>query len=267
MAPQPAGGIGDEPPSPLVQAQYLIYDAWDTPHRAKRLSLARQALALSPDCADAYLQLAEDGAESPDEYLALCRQALAAAARGLGKERMREYRGIFWSVVETRPYMRARMALAEALWRTGKPEEAIEQYRAMLRLDRDDRLGVRYRLLSWLLLLRLDEEAGKLLRRFRGDALAAWRYSEVLLAFRRTGDTQEARNLLAGARKRNPHVPAYLLRQRPLPSAPPDSILLGDESEAIAYAQDFGEAWQDTSGALLWLNRYTSRRSRSAVEK
>ena len=43
----------------LDQAQDLIYDAWELADPIKRSRLARKALKISPDCADAYVLLAE----------------------------------------------------------------------------------------------------------------------------------------------------------------------------------------------------------------
>lgn len=74
------------PPTPLEQAQELVYEAWEVETPAERWRLARRALRLSPDCADAYLLLAE--AAEPDlwEVLRLCQEAVAAAERALGPD-------------------------------------------------------------------------------------------------------------------------------------------------------------------------------------
>jgi len=48
-------------------AQELIYDAWKTANKKTRISLAKEALLLFPDCADAYNLLAEDVAKSLEE--------------------------------------------------------------------------------------------------------------------------------------------------------------------------------------------------------
>lgn len=50
-----------EPETPLEQAQELVYEAWDATGK-RRVDLARLALEISPDCADAYLVLAEAAA-------------------------------------------------------------------------------------------------------------------------------------------------------------------------------------------------------------
>ena len=45
--------------TPLAKAQALVYRAFEEPDEQKRIQLAKDALAISPDCADAYVLLAE----------------------------------------------------------------------------------------------------------------------------------------------------------------------------------------------------------------
>src|SRR5438477_10306638 len=61
---------GGPPDSPAGQAQELLYQAYDESDAGRRQGLARQALALWPDCADAYVLLAES-APTHREALAL----------------------------------------------------------------------------------------------------------------------------------------------------------------------------------------------------
>lgn len=74
----------------------------------------------------------------------------------------------------------------------------------------------------------------------------------LLYNFRREGDSREARCRLKEALEQNTHVPAYLLAGKRLPRELPDRIGLGDEHEAIAYADDALAAWRQTSGTLEW---------------
>ena len=94
------------------------------------------------------------------------------------------------------------------------------------------------------------------------DAAAAWLYTRALVTFRRRHDGPAARKALAKARRGNPHVPAYLTGALKVPRRP-DYIGFGDESEAIAYAAEFREAWRTTPGALSWLNHDANTPSRS----
>jgi tetratricopeptide (TPR) repeat protein len=158
-------------------------------------------------------------------------------------------------LAESRPYMRARLGLALALWDGGKHDDTLAHFRELLRLNPGDNQGVRYVLASALCELQRDADLNALLEHdeFRGDSAAAWVYTRALLAFRREGDGARARRLLSVARAGNPHVPVYLLGKRKLPRQLPDYTGFGDESEAIAYASDFGKSWRATPGALSWL--------------
>jgi hypothetical protein len=53
--------------TPLEQAQELLYDAWETSSSRERIRLARRALTILSDCADAHVLLAEETARSPEE--------------------------------------------------------------------------------------------------------------------------------------------------------------------------------------------------------
>lgn len=97
---------GPPPETPLQEAQELVYQALQTTG-ARRVALAKRALSVSPDCADAYVLLAEnesDARKARDYY----RQGVDAGARALGAKYFEEAAGEFWGLVETRPYMRAR---------------------------------------------------------------------------------------------------------------------------------------------------------------
>jgi tetratricopeptide (TPR) repeat protein len=237
--------------SPLDEAQDIIYEALEA-DGDERLVLAQEALAVSPDCAEAYVLMAES---SPDRRAALnlYEQGLAAAERVLGEEAFRKYEGHFWGFLETRPYMRAREGMAQCLWAVGRKEEAIGHFREMLRLNPGDNQGIRYLLAHALLDLDLDDELKTLFEQFDDDARADWTYTKALLAFRREGDSHVANALLKRAAKSNEHVPAYLTGSRELPHEPPPHITLGGEDEAIMYTGQFLPAWRNTPGALTWL--------------
>lgn len=237
----------------LSAAQDVVYDAWETDSRPKRIALARKALKISPLCADAYVILSEETAKNPDEAIGLYRQGVAAGEKALGEAAFRDDVGHFWSFLETRPYMRARQGLAWMLWEAGFRDEAVTHYQDMLRLNPNDNQGVRYLLLDCLLALGRDPEAQKLLEQYEDDAGAGWGWSKALLSFRRVGDTALSRDALAQAVTTNEHVPGYLLGDKAMPEDLPDFISWGDETEAIAYAHAAAEAWVSTPGAWAWL--------------
>src|SRR3954469_15225605 len=189
MPPFVAGLPGDAGQgTPLDKAHEILLHAYQEPDEQRRVRLAREALALCPDCADAYVLLAEH-ARRRKEALALYEQGVAAGERALGPEFFRNEVGHFWGILETRPYMRARLGLAHALWTAGRREEAVRHLEDMLRLNPNDNQGVRYTLAGFLLFLDRDDDLARLLRQYPDEDSAAWAYTKALLAFRTQGDT------------------------------------------------------------------------------
>lgn len=239
---------GDEA---LELAQEKAFDAMEAPRARERIALAREALALSPLCSDAYLVLARETAD-PNEALELYERAVAVGAEVLGEAAFRDDAGSFWGLIQTRPYMRARHELGLALWRLGHREKAVGHYQEMLRLNPDDNQGIRYLLMDALLELGRDVDADVLLERYEEDDSAHWTWSAALLAFRRTGNSAPANKALARAAEANRHVAAYLLGKKSFPAALPGFFSVGDESEAVSYAYHAAEAWAAAPGAKDW---------------
>jgi len=243
------------PTTPAEQAQELIYNAWESIDE-ERVELAMNALEVYPDCADAYVILAQES-ESPMESYSFFREGVEAGERALGPGYFEEDVGHFWGILETRPYMRARFGLARFLWELGKQGKAVEHLEYMLRLNPGDNQGVRYILASWYVMMDRDEDLWKLLDSYGDEPTACWAYTKALASFRKEGDTKASTELLMEAIETNPHVPAYFLGESELPDEPPYSIGFGDETEAIDYAMEFLLCWYLTDGALEWLERYS----------
>jgi tetratricopeptide (TPR) repeat protein len=242
--------------SPLDKAQDLMYDAWGAKGN-QRVKLAKQALAISEDCADAYVLLAEETAKDPKQAKDLYEKGVAAGERAIkaqfGEAIFEEDPDFFWNVMETRPYMRALEGLAISLWELEDHTKAIEIYQQMLKLNPNDNQGVRYVLASCLLKKERHEELEKLLEEYNEDASAEWAYSRALLAFRKEGDGKTSNSLLKAAIKSNRFVPDYLIGNKRMPTVPPAYMSHGDDSEAINYAVSGKTLWQDTPGAIEWL--------------
>ena len=253
----------------LQLAQEIMWDAWDHSSRKRRIALAKQALEVSPLCADAYVMLAMETASDNDEALSLYRQGVEAGEQALGEAAFHEDVGHFWGILETRPYMRARQGLAEALWVAGERDEAVAHYQDMLRLNPNDNQGIRYLLLDYLLALGRDDEAAKLIKRYDDDGAAAWIWSKALLSFRRNGDSAAARAALRRAVGANAHIAAYLLGRKKMPRQLPAYISPGSIDEAVAYVHTAAEAWTAAPDALQWLHaaQSTGRKSSGAKKR
>jgi tetratricopeptide (TPR) repeat protein len=236
----------------LEKAQEIVYEAWDWRDRGKRLSLARQALQISPYCADAYNLLA---AESDDlkEQIGFYQKAVEAGKASLGEACFKEDVGFFWGLVETRPFMRAMQGLAWCYWKSGRGAEAIGIYREMLRLNPGDNQGVRYPLISCLLEEKRWNEAEAFLKEHGDEISCHMAYSRALLSFAISGKGGQSDAYLREAFKKNRFVPLYLIGEKYVPYSLPDYYGLGDENEAIVYADLELNAWKKAPGAVEWV--------------
>ncbi len=242
-----------------VRAQALAYQAMASRGR-RQIQLARQALAIYPDCADAWSAL---GARAIDLGRAVgrSREAVAAGQRALGPDVFAARGGHFWEAVETRPYMRARFALADCLEAAGAVDEAIEHYRDMLRLNPSDNQAVRHRLLECLIDEQRDGDAQSLIEQFKDDESPDWKYAAALVAFRREGDSVSSRALRADAVHELAAVVPYLIGERALPT-PPAAFRPYSRDHAVVCASWLIDMWQDTPGACDWLAAQPPRKRR-----
>jgi tetratricopeptide (TPR) repeat protein len=237
----------------LERAQTLVYDAWEASTAKRRIALAEKALATSPLCADAYVLLAEHAEQGSERELDLWRRGIEAGEAALGKAAFKDYAGAFWGYLETRPYMRARFGLARALWQRGVRDEAVDHLREMLKLNPNDNQGVRYVLAAYLVEAERDGDLAALLAEYPEDGMASWAWIAALAAFRRSGDGEESRKLLAAAQATNEHVLPYLLGERRMPKQLPPYFSLGGKDEAVCYVAEFRAGWTLTAGAIDWL--------------
>jgi tetratricopeptide (TPR) repeat protein len=229
----------------------VIYQALQAPG-ARRTALARQALTISPDCADAYVLLAE-AATDPEEARHLYEQGVAAGERSLSAETFTQEAGHFWGLVETRPYMRAREGLAHILWHLDERAAAIAHAQALLHLNPNDNQGIRYVLASWLLAVRDEEALEQLLGQYPDEWSAHWGYTQALQAFRRHGAGRRADSALKRALQINPYVPLYLLGITAFPREVPAAYGMGDEQEAMVYVAEAAQPWLETPRASEWV--------------
>jgi hypothetical protein len=272
-----------DPRKPLpkaAQAQRLVYQAQRANGR-QRAKLAKRALALWPDCADAYLllsQAADTDSESIDLLLAgleAGERALRAEYQGEEIERLlrraadapeplsderplsraeleaaaEEYEVEFWAQQPTRPYMRVRSELAQALWdreKTNDEQEADDRkaalghLRALLRLCPRDFQGNRYLMAGCLLDASLLDaslldaslldaslpdtaehnhrslaELGALLERYAMDHSTHWLYTKALWLFKQDEGQEKDQKAdeTAGSKAANQNLAQAALHQ------------------------------------------------------
>jgi len=243
----------ESPSTPLERAQDLMWTARDEPVPHRRVEMARRALEISGDCADAYVMLAIETARNNNEALELYQKGIAAGERALGSKRFEADAGHFWGILETRPYMRARKGLAERLYDMGRYDEAIPHFTELLRLNPNDNQGNRDVLAACYLLASRNSEALELLNKYPEGITANWNYTHALVRFRLHGICKEANEALQVAVANNPHVPKYLRGLKRMPRDKPGHYGIGSIEEAIVYMELYSRCWKSTPGALDWL--------------
>ncbi|MGV3484973.1 MAG: tetratricopeptide repeat protein [Planctomycetaceae bacterium] len=233
--------------TPYARADNLYYEALDN-HGRRRIQLARQAVAESPQHIDAQILLAE-ATYDPEQRIAAFKQA-GDAWRTWNQGLLKEQVGHFWDILETRPYIRALAGLAEAYERTGRRAEAIEQMREILRLNKNDNLGIRYRIVPLLLTVGRAEEARRVLSKCPEET-GTWLYLNALTLFKQHGSSREAEDALRDALRFNPHVIHFL--DSSAPPDQPDSFALGSPEEAAIVINEQAEFWKEVDGFLEFL--------------
>lgn len=251
---------------PERSTQDLVYNGWEAldersgPGDSELAARSfREALKLDPTIADAYnglAQIAEHAGDlgTAEEYY---HQAYMAAREALGSESPRAY--VWWLDLETRPYMRARHGLGWVYWRTGRLPQAIAEYEALLRLNKDDNQGARYLIGPLYQLAGDNKSALEAYKRFskdypedEGDPHQAFCWG---LALYKSGDQHAAVAKWRKAFFENIYIAPLLLAE----PSPPDDIWLFTNLAWADYAQEYvnlySEIWKRAPEALSCLRR------------
>ncbi|RPH38276.1 hypothetical protein EHM92_00395 [bacterium] len=245
-------GLTDlEPGNIRARAQGLALNALSARSTTERLDQALKAVVLDPRCTDALVILA-DVFDDIDEYVEAMDLIVMRAAEDLGPELFERERGHFWELVETRPYMRARLHLALALDEGEMTDEAITEFEGILDLDPNDNMGARFGLLGLYFEAGRLDMASSLLTRYADDASAQFAWMRVLLRILQ-GDTAAAEAELQKARETNKHVEGYLADRKGLPEKLPGTYAVGDVNEAAVCAFEIQDAWEAHPDAVRWL--------------
>ena len=216
----------------------------------RRVQLARQALGEDPNHVESLVLLAES-TRNPEERIKAFQQAADAGRRELGEE-FDECVGHFWGNTRTRPFMRACHGLAHALDKAGRTNEAIAQYRELLRLNPDDNQGIRYEVIPLMISHNRESDAFALLDEYREDS-ALWHYMKSLADYRAHGpQSRKAQLAMKAAFSANKYVVQLL--QSDFPPCSPSSYSPGSEEEAMVCIESMYNAWSETAGFLEFMD-------------
>ncbi|WP_411333980.1 SEC-C metal-binding domain-containing protein [Metabacillus indicus] len=232
-----------------ARAQELIYEAMESSPQ-QRVKLAKQAMEIYPFHPDAFNMLG-DAKSDPAKQLELYKQGMEAGEADLGKEIFKEDKGMFWGMIETRPYMRSKFNYAILQAAMGNLTEAIKQCEELLELNEMDSQGVRYTLFVMYMDAGEHKKAKALLEKFEETDFAAGAYNMLLVEFALKGMTPAVERLAQKAKNVNPVIYDVLAGKRKLPKEPEE---FGQEYEAVEYFMEYGFVWSNHPELVEWMS-------------
>ena len=152
-----------------------IYDylemAFETEDDSKRLKYAKEVLKMDKDNLDAEYLIASTDAKDSIDMLNRLEKILKHGNEIMEREGFMDEENIgeFWEIVETRPYIRIKQSYAEVLAENGMMKKAVKEYEEILKLNENDNLGVRFRLMSLYAFFEDEENALKLYKKYNGQ--------------------------------------------------------------------------------------------------
>ena len=238
----------------LAKARELAEEGLNTDAKAEALDFAAQALAISEDCAEAYILLGSRKAPTFLECLEFSQQAKAAGKRAIGGEQaFQEAIGRFAESAETMSYLRGLEAEANIRWIMGDIEGSVDAYREMVVLNPEDHQNAKHPLSDGLIRLREFSELAELMKRYPEEEMSWLNYNYALMVFTQQGPSEEASAAFKRAMEINPYVPTYLLGRKTYPELPPGIEAPGTENEAIVYGMTQMREWRRVAGYHRWI--------------
>lgn len=223
------------------EAQKILAEAKLT-NGKKRQKLIEQAIAIYPNHPDAYLLLAE---EAPDDdiFRVLLLQAIQAGEEDLGKAFFVKHKGHFYELTETRPYMRALALYTNFLFGIGESEEALKHAEELLLLNPLDHQGIRYVLLPLYIEFGKLKQARTLINTY-DERSTNFIFNRILVEYLMSGLTPLVKKRVKRANKQNRFVKGFLQGKKEITDYDHAEIKLGNEVEAMIYADSHFHIWQ-----------------------
>lgn len=229
---------GDIDSPPDVIAQKIMYEAFKTSSRKKRISLAKKALTIYDKCCDAYNVLAEESITNGE--------ALMNYEKGVdaGEDFLLDYEpqapeGEYWMDIKLRPYLRSLEGLANILWDIEEFEESLEVSSYLLEINKTDNQGIRYNHAYRLIAVDNFKEAKKLFKIYENDDTLESLFARFLLNLKENGITKKTRDDFNKAVMSNPYLLDYLTNAYILPKKIPENFTLGSKEEAVVTISNF----------------------------
>jgi len=234
----------------------LIYKAYNS-NEADGIRLANEALKIDPSNVRVLNFLAEHSKKVEDAFQ-IYKKAVDFGKEQLGANYFIENTGHFWLMIDSRPFMTAKLGYADCLGAMGRINESIKEYQEMLVLNPGDNQGIRYILGSKLLQSKRYTEYLALHQQFDDENSAGWLYNYALCLFITGGASPKANKALQNAYKCNKHVLKIFTGKEKAKDAMPGYYSPGDVNEATDYLMGNFNLWNSYPQSFSWLFQFSA---------
>lgn len=233
------GGELEYENTPLDDAYELLEQAENAKTKNQAVKLAKQAYDNCPDCFDALLfqvNLEENSLKREK----LLNDGLDFEKNRLQKENLfnKDNIGHFYSIFETRPYIRGLYTKADYLLFDGKVKQAMDVCKEILRLNENDNTGARYLLMAIYAYLEEEKEVLKLYKKYPEEDLEM--LFPLFALYYKLGNNKKAKEYLKRINKANPHFVKFFKGTIKInDKVPKGHYSKGDSSEVIMYFEQY----------------------------
>ncbi|MGB3199103.1 MAG: hypothetical protein WBB17_15365 [Saprospiraceae bacterium] len=238
------------------QAQDLVLEAYDLPLDKARINI-QEALRLDSNCIEAFEYL---GNNEPILEIAIVffEKGISIGRQLYGGKYLKEHKGMFWGLHETRPFMRCLLHYSNLLYVFGRVIESINIMEEMIELNPNDNQGIRDQLMLYLIEIGEYKKFEKYSKMFNDDSLAFAHFNRALFAFKKDGENEKSNHLLLEALKANKFVAAKIISKKPIQKLS-SYYGIGDKNEADYYTYFAQHIWQKTNGAIAWITKHSAK--------
>lgn len=234
----------------------LVLDAYDQEPQIGFEYIA-DALELDPDCIEAY-EFLGCCYDIPAIATAFFEKGIQIGRNKFGGEYLKNNRGHFWGLHETRAFMRCLQFYADCLYQIGKVHDSIKVLEEMIELNPNDNQGVRDQLLLYSIEIGDKDKFIKYQKKFKNDFMTFSAFNKVLFAFINGGESKSAERMLKNAISINKHVAAKLLSNHDV-TYNSDGYVSGSEDEADYYVSQAKKIWKSHPEAINLLKKFMKK--------
>ena len=160
--------------------------------------------------------------------------------------------GYFWGMFETRPYMRGLALKCEILESLCRITEVIQVAETMIKLCKNDNLGVRYHLMSYYAIQENLKKALQLHKKYKNEDSLGF-FLPLAVCYFRLGMYDDCKATLQKAEKANKYFIRMLKMKNILDTEPEDFYSPGKESEVLMAVAENRELLYSTLPFLRFL--------------